>query len=71
MSCVVDSHGLPVLQAAFSGVPSIWPGFDPQGLSGTAWALAQLALSEQAFFGAMAEVVPKRAAELGAAKTGR
>jgi len=30
--------------------------------------LAQLALSEQAFFGAMAEVVPKRAAELGAAK---
>lgn len=41
-------------------------GFDPQGLSGTAWALAQLGLADAPFFCAMAEAVPRRFAELGA-----
>eukprot|EP00434_Breviolum_minutum_P030209 symbB.v1.2.026719.t1/scaffold2644.1/size74222/7 len=59
-------HDVPFSSAIAAEAACRIEGFDPQGLSGTAWALAQLALSEQAFFGAMAEVVPKRAAELGA-----
>lgn len=41
-------------------------GFDPQGLSGTAWALTQLGLESAAFFGALPDAVVRRSAELGA-----
>ena len=48
---------------------SAWPGsgagFDPKGLSGTAWALSKLGATSSAFFDVMGDAVVQRSAELG------
>ena len=40
-------------------------GLDPQGISGTAWASAQLRLADAAYFDAMSNTVVARTLELG------